>query len=277
MDRLIEYNDSIWFSVLEFIAIYLAVGAVAGITAGLLGVGGGLIIVPALASIFHQMSMQDNIVMHLAIGTSLTTIVVTSVASVISHQKRGAILWEVFWRLVPGLVAGAWVAAWFAGYLPDIALQRFFAIFVLVIAVQMSLSLSVQARRPLPRAWGLGLAGTGIGGLSAMLGIGGGSLTVPFLAWCRVTIHQAVATSAACGLPIALVGSLGYMVQGLNQPSLPAMTTGYVHWPSVLGICLTSAIFAPIGAKMAHRLPTKQLQMVFAVFLAVLGIWMWII
>jgi uncharacterized membrane protein YfcA len=260
--------------VFEILTIYLILGAIAGLTAGLLGVGGGLIIVPALASIFIQMSIQDTMVMHLAIGTSLATIVVTSGASMISHHRHAAIRWEIFWRLAPGIVVGAWFAAWLAGYLPDTVLKRIFGIFELVIAVQMGLASTLAARRSLPNDLGLIAAGTGIGCLSALLGIGGGSLTVPFLTWCRVTIHQAVATSAACGLPIALAGCIGYMVLGLNQQSLPAMATGYVYWPSVLGICLTSVIFAPIGARLTHRLPTKRLQGIFALFLAFLGVWM---
>ena len=259
-------------AILPTLSFYLVLGAFAGIMAGLLGVGGGLIIVPALAWIFHQQSISDAVIMHLAIGTSLATIVVTSISSVRAHHRRGAVLWPTFWQLAPGIVVGAWLGAAVADVLSSHALQKVFAIFVLGMSAQMGFGAKPVPHRDLPGTTGMLAVGGVIGAVSAIVGIGGGSLTVPFLSWCNVSIRQAVATSAACGFPIALAGSVGFVATGLNAADLPGWSLGYVHGPSLVGIALVSMLMAPLGAKLAHTLPTETLKRVFAVFLALVGL-----
>lgn len=257
--------------------IYLSVGALAGILAGLFGVGGGLVIVPVLAFVFSSQGVDPGVLMHMAIGTSLATIVFTSVASVRAHHLRGAVLWPVFVRLAPGIVLGAWAGAALADVLPGLALKRVFGVFELLVAAQMAFAVKPSPRRILPGRFGTAAAGAVIGSVSAMVGIGGGTLTVPYLVWNNVVVRQAVATSAACGLPIALAGAIGFSVAGWGEPRLPPWATGYVYWPAAAGIVAASVLFAPLGARIAHSLPPARLRQIFALFLALLGIRMLIV
>lgn len=256
---------------METLLLYLATGAVAGVLAGLLGVGGGLIIVPALVFIFATQGVPDAIAMHMALGTSLATIVMTSISSVHAHHKRGAVLWQIVWRLTPGIVMGTLMGAMLADMLSSGTLKRIFGIFALLVALRMGLGAKPAPHRRLPGRSGMGLAGGIIGGVSAIVGIGGGSLTVPFLTWRKVGVHNAVATSSACGLPIALAGSLGFIITGWNETALPAYSSGYIYWPAMAGIATASVLFAPLGARLAHALPADTLKKFFAIFLALLG------
>ncbi len=256
---------------LETLIIFLALGAFAGTIAGLLGVGGGLIIVPVLAFVFAGYGIAPDMIMHLAIGTSLATIVFTSISSVRAHHRRGAVRWEVFARLTPGIVIGAALGALMADRLPSDTLQIVFGLFELAVAAQMAFSLLPEGHRNLPDRAGMTVAGGVIGSVSAVVGIGGGTLTVPFLVWCRVRMQQAVATSAACGLPIALAGAASFVAVGWNTPGLPAWSSGYLYWPAWAGVVATSVLFAPLGARLAHAIPARSLKRFFALFLAVLG------
>ena len=254
------------------LAIFLALGAMAGLLAGLFGVGGGLIIVPVLAGVFAAHGMHADIIMHLAVGTSLASIWLTSLMSIRAHHRRGAVSWPLVRGLALGIVAGAFAGALIADRLPTSALQRIFGVFELFVAVQMLLVGRYQAHFELPRAAGLMLAGAVIGVVSAIIGIGGGTLTVPFLVWSRVPMRQAVATSAACGLPIAVAGGLGFMLTGWNDAQLPAWSTGYVYWPAWLGIVVASSLTAGLGAHLAHALPVARLRQLFALMLAGMGV-----
>ncbi len=257
---------------MEILLIYLLVGAVAGTIAGLLGVGGGLIIVPVLALLFQRWGFADGVLMHLAIGTSLATIVLTAISSMRAHHKRGAVDWSVFQRLTPGIVVGALAGAVIADFMPTHALRLFFGVFELAVAAQIGLNLMASPHRRLPGKAGMGVAGAVIGALSAVVGIGGGTLTVPFLVWCNVALRSAVATSSATGLPIAVAGAVGFVLTGWNAPDLPPWSTGYLYWPAFAGIALASLAFAPLGAWLAHTLPVHTLRRFFAIFLAVLGV-----
>ena len=252
--------------------IYLTVGALAGLLAGLFGVGGGLVIVPVLAWAFAKQGMDSTLIMHLALGTSLTTIVFTAISSVRAHHQRGAVRWPVVRQLAPGIVAGTLAGAAIADALPTQALRQFFGIFELTVAGLLWWNHQPSGHRGLPGTAGMSIAGSGIGVISALVGIGGGTLTVPFLSWCKVHLREAVATSSACGLPIAIAGATGYLVMGLNNPLLPAGATGYIYWPAFIGIALTSVLLAPVGARLAHTLPVNHLRKLFALFLAVLGV-----
>jgi uncharacterized membrane protein YfcA len=258
--------------VLSAWAIYRGGGVGAGSRAGLLGVGGGLVIVPALIFAFGLQGIPESVLMHLAVGTSLATIVFTSIASIRAHHRRGAVLWRLFAQLTPGIVIGALLGAAVAGMLPGAELRMLFGIFALSVAVQMGLGIKPSPQRQLPGMAGMSLAGTLIGTVSAVVGIGGGSMTVPFLTWCNVSVRQAVATSAACGLPIAIAGAAGFVASGWQSAGLPDYSSGYLYWPAFLGITVASTLFAGLGAKLAHSLPAATLKRVFAMFLLGIGL-----
>ncbi|TCM68058.1 putative membrane protein YfcA [Acinetobacter calcoaceticus] len=255
--------------------IYLAIGAIAGFAAGLFGVGGGLIIVPILYVVFTQMNYDPTVIMHLALGTSLATIVVTSISSVSAHHKKGAVLWPVFKNLAPGLVLGSFFGAWVAGLLTGANLQLLIGAFAIWVAYKMFKGAQVQVdpSKQLPSARLQMLAGGGIGVASAIFGIGGGSLTVPFLNKCGVVMQKAVGTSAACGLPIALAGAFGFMFFGAQSTIAIPNAVGFVHIYAFVGISVMSFITAKLGAKVAHILSPAALKKCFALLLVLIGIY----
>jgi uncharacterized membrane protein YfcA len=263
---------------LDILIIILVLGAVAGLTAGLLGVGGGLIIVPVLSWLFYRQGVDAGVIMQLAVGTSLATIVATSVSSAWAHYQHRAIEVALFMRLVPGILIGALLGAQVADALPEAGLRRVFAVFELLVALQMFFGLQPAARWRLPATTGLVLAGVIIGLVSAVVGVGGGTLTVPFLLACAVSLRHAIGTSAACGFPIAVAGSLGFIVAGWQHPALPDYSLGYVYLPAFAGIIVTSVLTAPLGAWLAHHLPVAMVRRLFALFLLAVGLrmlWSW--
>ncbi|MFN2308683.1 MAG: sulfite exporter TauE/SafE family protein [Gammaproteobacteria bacterium] len=262
------------FASLDSLAIYLALGAGAGLLAGLFGVGGGLIIVPVLAWAFTVQGMDAGVIMHLAVGTSLASIWLTSIMSIRAHHRRGAVAWPLVKQLAGGLLLGAFAGSLIADQLPTTALKRLFGGFELLVAAQMLLVSRYPPRFDLPGRAGMAAAGGLIGGVSAIIGIGGGTLSVPFLAACRVPMPQAVATAAACGLPIAVTGALGFMLTGWNAANLPAWSSGYLYWPAWLGIVVASGLTAGLGARLAHSLPAERLRQGFAGLLAIIGLLM---
>lgn len=253
--------------------IYLLIGAIAGFAAGLFGVGGGLIIVPILYIVFTQMNYDPNVIMHIAVGTSLATIIVTSISSVTAHHKKGAVLWSVFRNLAPGLIAGSFLGAGIADLMSGQHLQLVIGVFAVWMAYKMfkGAHAVVDPNRHLPSAALQLAAGGGIGVASAIFGIGGGSLTVPYLNRHGVVMQKAVATSAACGLPIAVAGALGFMWFGAKEQINVPNTIGYVHVYAFLGISIMSFITAKFGAKVAHRLSPAMLKKCFAGLLVVVG------
>jgi uncharacterized membrane protein YfcA len=258
---------------LEILGLLLLLGLFAGITAGLLGLGGGVIIVPVLVWLFHTtIPVPADSLMHIAVGTSLATIVVTSASSIISHHRRGAVLWSAAQKLAPGLVVGTLVGSILAAALPSDTLKIIFGLFLLVVAAQMSFGAQPSPHRQLPNRREALFAGSGIGVLSALVGIGGGSLTVPFLTWCNVSIRNAVATSAACGFPIALSGTLGFIFTGWHLNDTLNWNSGYIYWPAFIAIVPTSLLFAPVGAKLAHSIPLTALKKIFALFLVIVAL-----
>ncbi len=249
---------------------YLITGAIAGLMAGLLGIGGGLVIVPALALLFAGQGFAPDSVMHYAVGSSLATIVLTSLSSLRAHHRRGSVLWSIVRPLTPGIVLGALAGAWLARQVSSPGLALMFGIFEILVAFQLLRGRPPAPHRGLPGRAGLGVAGGVIGLVSALLGIGGGTLTVPFLLWHRVDIRAAVGTAAACGLPIALAGAAGFAM-GAGAGWTPGLHTGFLYWPAVVGIVITSVLLAPLGARLAHHLPRQTLRRVFAVFLVLVG------
>ena len=255
------------------IAALLLPGAFTGLAAGLLGIGGGMLMVPFMTMLLGRLGFPIDLVVKVAIATSLTTIVFTSVSSVRAHHRRGAVRWDVVRSLAPGILVGTLVAAQLAGAVPGRVLAAFFGLFVGWSALRMFSSRPPKPERELPGAPGMWAAGTVIGALSALLGAGGGFLTVPFLVRSNVPIQQAVASSAACGFPIALAGTVGYMWAGRGL-ELPAGTIGYVYLPALACISIASVFTAPLGARLAHSLPTATLKRVFAVLLGSLAVYM---
>jgi len=256
---------------MEFWLLYLAVGAFAGFLAGLLGVGGGLVIVPVLTFIFAVQHFPVEYIAHLALGTSLASILFTSISSVRAHQAHGAVDWGVVRVIAPGIVAGTLLGALVAAQLSSGFLKGFFVVFVYYVAAQMLLDIRPKPSRELPGPGGMFAAGAVIGGVSSLVGIGGGSLSVPFMTWCNVKMHRAIGTSAAIGFPIAAAGAFGYIVVGEMGGTLPAYSLGFVYLPALAGLVAASMLTAPFGARAAHRLPVPRLKKVFAVLLLVIG------
>jgi len=254
----------------EWLLGYLLLGAVAGFFAGLLGVGGGAIMVPVLALMFSAQGFPEEHLMHLALGTSMAAIVFTSISSLRAHHQHGAVIWSIVRAMAPGIVIGTVLAAQVAARVPTRPLAMFFAAFISYVAVQMILNVKPKPSRQLPNTWGMFGVGGAIGGISALVAIGGGSLSVPFMTWCNVKMHNAIGTSAALGLPIALAGTVGYMVSGYGATSLPGGSLGFIYLPALAATVVTSMLVAPLGAKVAHNLPVATIKKVFAGVLVLL-------
>ena len=253
-------------------AAYLALGLFAGFVAGLLGVGGGLIIVPVLTFIFAAQHFPDQYVIHLALGTSLASIIFTSISSLRAHHAHGAVNWKIWREVTPGIVTGTLLGSVLAAYLSAYFLKAFFVVFVFYVGTQMLLDIKPKPSRELPGLPGMFAAGNVIGAVSSWVGIGGGTLSVPFMTWCNIKLHQAIGTSAAIGLPIAVAGAVGYIANGLNVSALPPHSLGFVYLPALAAIVAASVLTAPLGAKAAHRLPVAKLKRIFAILLYTLGI-----
>lgn len=253
------------------VLLFLLLGGVVGIIAGLFGVGGGLLIVPALIWGLPVIGVSPAHTTHIAVGTSLATIVVTSLAAIRAHQRRHAILWRKVGLLSPGILLGAWLGGMLAGTLEGEVLQRVYGTFAVLVGLHLTFrGESGDAQKTLSASAVVSVGGV-IGLISALVGIGGGTMTVPFLHHSGIEMRKAVATASACGLPIALSGAMSFIYMGWGQSGLPAGSCGYVYWPVALIIVITSSLLAPFGAALAHRLPGEKLKRVFGLFLVVVG------
>lgn len=253
--------------------IYLVIGAFAGLMAGLFGIGGGIIVIPALTAMFlYHTMIPSAVVMQMVIGTSLAIMVVTSLSGIVVHQRHHAIMWPIVMAMLPGLVSGSVLGVLIARFLPSTFLRIFFAFFLVLIAIKLFFP-----RKQTESANKLSLPATRIGAvcigtLSSLLGIGGGAMTVPFLLRCQLTMQQATGTSIACGLVIGIIASICFMLTGTVATNSTAWSTGYIYWPAFIGVAISSGVFAPLGAALAHRLPTTTLQRYFALFLLFMAI-----
>lgn len=254
------------------LATYIGLGIVAGLLAGLLGVGGGIVIVPMLTFTFALQHFPGVHIQHLALGTSLATIIFTSLSSLRAHHSRGAVEWTVVRQITPGILFGTLSGSWVAAQLSGNFLKGFFILFTFFVAWQMLSGAAPKASRQVPGMTGLFGAGTFIGCISSLVGIGGGSMSVPFLIWCNLQARTAIGTSAAIGFPIALSGAAGFLVNGFNAQGLPAHSIGYIYLPALAGIAVTSYLTAPLGAKLAHSLPVSSLKKGFAILLIATGL-----
>ncbi|WP_428425067.1 sulfite exporter TauE/SafE family protein [Methylibium sp.] len=261
-----------WHLVLEL----LLLGSCTGFLAGLLGVGGGMLLVPFITLLLTSKGFPSALVVKIAVATSLATICFTSISSVRAHQARGAVRWDIVRMLAPGIVVGSLLGAQVAKALPAALLAGLFAAFVSFSATQMLRGRKPRPSRQLPGAPGMLGVGSAIGTVSSLVGAGGAFMSVPFMSSCNVPIHTAVATSAAIGVPIALAGTLGYVIAGWSLQDLPPGTFGFIYLPALLVVSTTSVLTAPLGARAAHALDVRQLRRVFALMLyAIAGYMFW--
>lgn len=253
------------------ILMYLLMGSFIGVVAGLLGIGGGLVLVPLLAFAFGRQGFPYESIMHLALGTSMASIVFTAFSSFMSHHRRGAVRWDIVWSIGPGTLIGTFLGSCVASKLSTALLSAIFVAFLYYVSIQMLLDRKPKASRQLPGKPGMFGVGTFIGVVSSFVGIGGGALSVPFMGWCNVPMRVAIGTSAAIGFPIAIAGTLGYIFSGLHAEGLPEYCFGFIYLPALVGLVCASVMTAPLGAWLAHRLPVKMLKRIFAVVLAIMG------
>ena len=256
---------------MEWWIIYLLMGLFVGFFAGLLGIGGGLILVTLMVYLFTMQGFPADRLLHLALGTSITSIVFTSMSSLRAHHKHGAVRWDILRTAVPGLVIGTLLGTVVADQLKSKYLAIFFVIFVYFSAVQMFANVKPKPTRQLPGRSGMTLTATIVGIVSSLVGVGGGVMTIPLMSLCNVPMRQAIGTSAALGLPIAIAGTLGFIVTGLGKDHLPALSLGYVYLPALAGIVIGTFFTVPGGAKKAHSMPVTRLKKIFAVILFVLA------
>lgn len=257
---------------IEWLAAYLVLGAFVGFFAGLLGVGGGGIMVPVLTTMFAIQGFPHEHLVHVALGTSMAAIVITSISSLRAHHAHGAVRWDIVRGITPGVLVGTFAGTFAASRVDSAPLAIFFGCFMGYVALQMILNVKPKPSRELPGALGLTGVGGGIGVVSALVAIGGGSLSVPFMTWCNVKMQNAIGTSAAIGLPIALAGAAGYLINGWGSTGLPDGAVGYIYLPALVAVSLVSMFTAPLGARLAHRLPVAILKKVFAGVLIVLSL-----
>jgi len=250
---------------------YPLLGVFGGFIAGLFGVGGGLTIVPLLLMLLTAQQFPIEHRLHLALGTAMASIIFTSVASARAHHGHGAVRWDIVKRFAPGLVIGTLSGSLLVAWVATRPLAMVFTVIVYYAGLQMMLDFKPKPLRQLPGAAGLTGVGLAIGGVSSLVAAGGGFLSIPFMVFCNVMIHKAVGTSAALGFPIAVAGTVGYIVSGMGVPGLPEYSLGFVYLPAFIGIVAMSFLMAPVGARVAHRLPVKQLKRAFGGFLVLLA------
>lgn len=251
---------------------YPLLGIVVGFLAGLLGVGGGSIMVPMLTTFFLAQGFPREQVVHLALGTSMAAIIFTSVSSMRAHHARGAVNWEIVRRITPGILAGTFFGTFIASRLAAVPLSVFFACFIGFVATQMWRNVKPKPSRELPGRAGMSAVGLFIGFISALVAIGGAALSMPFMVWCNVEARRAIGTSAAIGFPIALAGTVGYLVNGWADGGTQPHTFGYIHLPALLLVGGVSVLTAPFGAACAYRVPVVTLRKIFAGILILLAV-----
>lgn len=251
---------------------YLGLGIFVGFFAGLLGIGGGAIMVPILTSLFIAQNFDPQLIVHMALGTSMASILFTSISSVRAHHKHQAVIWPIVKSMTLGIVLGTVLTTFIVSYIPTLYLTIIFSILLTLISLQMWLNIKPKPSRKIPNLFYTSIIAYLIGGVSALIAIGGGSLTVPFLTRCNISIKKAIATSSAVGFTIAFSGAIAYGYTGLNTDNTPQNSWGFIYWPAVLCISSMSIMTAPIGAKWAHKLPVNTLKKVFAILLFILSI-----
>ncbi|WP_151445534.1 sulfite exporter TauE/SafE family protein [Lacisediminimonas profundi] len=255
----------IWF------AAYCLAGAIIGFLAGLLGIGGGMMLVPILAALFTAQQFAPDHVVHLALGTGMASIMFTSAASTRAHARLGAVDFALVWKIAPGMVAGSLASALAAGWIEQRALALAFAVIVYAGATQILLNRKPSPGRTVPGPIPLLCVGFAIGIICGLVSAGGAFLTVPFMLWCGIPIHRAIGTGSMLGIPVAMVGTIGYLVSGWSTPHLPADALGFVSLLALAGVSSGSMLTARLGARVSHRLPVLHLKRIFAFLLYALA------
>lgn len=252
---------------MSILALFLLAGCAAGFSGGLLGIGGGLILVPVLTVLFTAQQIAEPLVMPLALGTSLASIIFTSLSSVRAHHARGAVDWQLVRRMIPGLLTGAvFGAALSARFSPEL-LKFFFLAFAAIAATQMLMGCRPGATRTLPGAAALFCVSSAMSCIASLAGVGGASMSIPFMTWCSVPLRSAIGSASAIGLPIALAGAVGYVNNGLGMAGLPPFCLGLIHLPALAAVAAGSVLAAPLGAALSHKLPVSALKKVFALMM----------
>lgn len=252
--------------------VYLPIGAVVGFLAGLLGIGGGMVLVPILVFVFEANHFAPEHLMHMALATAMATIPFTSVSSVRAHHSRGGVDWRIVTGLLPGLLSGAALGTLVAGKVPGRPLALFFAAFLFYAATTMFFDLMPKGTRSLPGRAGLAFVGAIVSFLSSFIAAGAALMTIPFMAWCNVPLRRAVGTASAIGFPLSLAASVGYAIAGLRAGGLPQYSLGYIYLPALGMIAVASVLTAPLGARVSQKMPVRQLRIVFALTLYVLAV-----
>lgn len=250
---------------------FVLLGAFAGIMSGLLGIGGGLVIVPGLAYLYQFTPVPHEYLMQMAEGTSLAIMIPTTIRALYAHLRHQVSVWPVYSRMVVSVIIGAILGAFLAHVVNSKVLQILFGLFVLYMAVRLWMDSRVEAHGQLPGPLGMNIFGTIVGAKSGLLGIGGGVLTIPFLTRWSVPIRDAIAISNAVSFTVSIIGTLSFMVSGLLVSGMPHWSTGYVYWPAWLPVALISMLVAPWGVKLAHHLSPKILKRLFSIFLLVVA------
>ncbi|EKD73987.1 MAG: hypothetical protein ACD_45C00118G0008 [uncultured bacterium] len=252
---------------------YLVVGAFAGVMSGLFGVGGGVVVIPALAMFFlYDPMIPDALQMQMAIGTSLAIMITTSISALYAHHKRNAVRWNIFLQMLPGLIVGAIVGACVAHFVSSFFLKIIFSVFLFVIGIRLLFNLGVSESHSSVSLFVVRVASLVIGALSSLLGVGGGILIVPFLLHCQLNMREATGTSVACGLSVGIAATISFMMTGLFAMMHVKWSTGYIYWPAFFGIAVASTLFAPVGAALAHKLPIELLKRIFGFFLLLMAV-----
>lgn len=257
---------------MQLVLVMLAVGGFAGFIAGLLGVGGGMVIVPVVLWVLQMQGLEHIAhAQHLAVGTSFAIMVFTTFSSMMAQNRKGAVDWQVVRRMVPGMIAGVLIGSFLAKHISNHGLQIFFIVFTVLVALKTLADAKPKPSRGLPGAAGSGATGVVFGIASSWVGIGGGSLSVPFLMYCNVPVHKAVGTSAALAWPIAVAGAAGYLYSGWRVEGLPEGSFGFWYLPAVAVLSVATVVFAPLGVKAAHKLPPAKLKLAFGLLLLVIA------
>jgi uncharacterized membrane protein YfcA len=257
---------------IEWILVYLTLGAFVGFMAGLLGVGGGGILVPLLVTIFSYQGLGEESVVHLALGTSLACMIISSSSSIYAHASRGTVVWKVVYGMAPGIIIGAFLVTHFAADVNSTYIAVFFALFMALVAAQMFVNWKPKPSQAPTKLQGLFIAGTSIGSISALAAVGGGFLAVTYLSYKNIDMKKAVGTSAAIGFPIAIAGTVGYMMSGWSKTLNDPNTFGYVYLPAFVVISIASFFAAPLGANYSANLPERQLKKIFAIVSLLLSV-----
>lgn len=247
-------------------------GSVAGFLAGLLGIGGGLVIVPVLVYLLPSVGVAPELVMPISLATSLASIMFTSSSATWAHHKNGNIPWKIARKLTATIALGALIGAYIADSLSSDTLKIIFAIAVIILASYMLLSIKMTKEKPMPSDKVIESIGLFTGTISSLMGIAGGAILVPILTYFSMSIRHAIGTATVCGFVVATFGAIGFIITGFDQESLPQWSLGYIYLPALLGFITTSSLFAPLGVKWAAKLPVKTLKKLFSAFLILVAI-----